>query len=226
MTEKERKEAEKREKERKKEEEKKRKEQEKAKSKVPMTDRRKYLCAPVVILYLRGGRTLVPLAIQLTQSPDDPSHPNIYTKNDDNGEYSDWMVAKMWVRVADTNIQQVSVHILGTHLLVEPIAIAVARQLPSVHPVLKLLLPFIRKIAAINTIYRRSVLSKDGAIAEVLALCSHGQEGHLELIKKQMNNFKFSQLNLPDNFAARGVLDENVLPGMDAEYLNVCVFSF
>jgi hypothetical protein len=80
-----------------------------------------------------AGEALVPIAIQLTQEPADL--PLIYTPRDNEGEYSDWLVAKMWVRVAEANVHQFSVHLLGSHLILEPIAIAVMRNLPSAHPV-------------------------------------------------------------------------------------------
>jgi len=59
----------------------------------------------------------------------------VFTRRDDVGdEYSDWLVAKMWVRVADVHY-----HILGSlitsRLLTETVSLAVYRCLPSVHPV-------------------------------------------------------------------------------------------
>ena len=84
-------------------------------------------------MFSSPGTSLVPIAIQLTQDPGD--RPVIYTPLDDEGEYSDWLVAKMWVRVAETNVHHFSVHLLGSHLILEPIAIAAMRNLPSAHPV-------------------------------------------------------------------------------------------
>ena len=59
----------------------------------------------------------------------------VFTRRDDVGDqYSDWLVAKMWVRVA-----HVHYHMLGSlitsRLLAETISLAVYRCLPSVHPV-------------------------------------------------------------------------------------------
>jgi len=49
-------------------------------------------------------------------------------------EWSDWLVAKMWVRTADVHY-----HILGSlvasRLLAETVSLTVYRTLPSVHPV-------------------------------------------------------------------------------------------
>ena len=59
----------------------------------------------------------------------------VYTRRDDVGDgYSDWLVAKMWVRVA-----HVHYHILGSlvtsRLLAETVSLAAYRCLPSAHPV-------------------------------------------------------------------------------------------
>ena len=59
----------------------------------------------------------------------------VFTRRDNVGEqYSDWQIAKMWVRVADVHY-----HILGSlitdRLLTETVSLAVYRCLPSVHPV-------------------------------------------------------------------------------------------
>jgi len=175
----------------------------------PSKEQKKYLCAPHVLLY-NNGQAIVPIAIQLTQEP--ASQPLIYTPRDDTGDYSDWLVAKMWVRVAEANVHQFSVHLLGSHLILEPIAIACMRNLPSAHPVHKLLQPHLRHIVAANTLYRRHVMPTDGALTECLAL---GQEpgAHLDFLKQQYYNFKLGLLYLPDNFAERGVLDEELVPG-------------
>ena len=59
----------------------------------------------------------------------------VFTANDElPDKYSDWLVAKMWVRVADVHY-----HILGSlitnRILAETVSLAVYRCLPSVHPV-------------------------------------------------------------------------------------------
>jgi len=92
---------------------------------------------------------VIPLAILINTPPsssrtsyhkwDDIPAPQttspVFTRRDDVGdEYSDWLVAKMWVRVANVHY-----HILGSlvtsRLLAETVSLAVYRCLPSVHPV-------------------------------------------------------------------------------------------
>ena len=96
--------------------------------------------------------------------------PVIYTMKDSGGDYSDWLVAKMWVKVACAHSQHLTAHLLDTHLLLEPVAMSVLRNLPAVHPVYKLLAPHLHHVMAINTIYRKHVMPNSKALAEILAI--------------------------------------------------------
>ena len=59
---------------------------------------------------------------------------------------------------------------LGCHLLGESIALSVFRNLPSVHPIYKLLAPPLRHIIGINAIYRKHVLPHEKALSEFLGI--------------------------------------------------------
>lgn len=50
---------------------------------------------------------------------------------------------------------------------------AVLRNLPSAHPMFKLLVPHLRHVVALNAIYRKHVLPHDKALSEFLGI---GQE--------------------------------------------------
>ncbi len=65
---------------------------------------------------------------------------------------SDWLYAKMWVRVADAQIHQIVSRHLHTHLVMEVLAVATMRNLPRVHPVYKLLVPHLRYTIAVNSL--------------------------------------------------------------------------
>uniref|UniRef100_A0A671YQF7 Arachidonate 5-lipoxygenase b, tandem duplicate 2 n=1 Tax=Sparus aurata TaxID=8175 RepID=A0A671YQF7_SPAAU len=127
-----------------------------------------YLAAPICLLYKTARNKILPIAIQLGQTPgkDNP----IFLPTD--GQY-DWLLAKIWVRSADFHHHQTITHLLRTHLITEVFAIAMYRQLPAVHPVYKLLTPHIRFTIAINTKAREQLICECGIFDKV----SFGAEG-------------------------------------------------
>ena len=54
-------------------------------------------------------------------------------------------------------LSQMVTHLLRCHLMMEPIAVSTWRQLPSLHPVRKLLFPHIKGVLAINTLGRPKI---------------------------------------------------------------------
>lgn len=66
-------------------------------------------------------------------------------------------------------------HLLRTHLFMEPIAVATWRQLPSVHPLWKLLIPHIKGVLAINTVARELLLPAGGVADHTLSVGGGGK---------------------------------------------------
>ena len=83
------------------------------------------------------------------------------------------------------------------------------RQLASVHPVYKLLLPHIHPILAVNT-SARNQLEERGVVNGMSLSLSLG--GQLQLLRKNYKSFRFSMLSLPQNLKERGVDDPTKLP--------------
>ncbi|KAM4592168.1 polyunsaturated fatty acid 5-lipoxygenase [Odontesthes bonariensis] len=162
-----------------------------------------FLAAPICLLYKSTRNKILPIAIQLGQTPDDNP---IFLPTD--GQY-DWLLAKIWVRSADFQHHQSITHLLRTHLMTEVFAIAMYRQLPAVHPVYKLLIPHIRFTIAINTKAREQLICECGIFDKANAT---GGGGHVQLIQKAMKSLTFRSLCFPDMIKSRGMDSKEELP--------------
>ncbi len=121
------------------------------------------------LLYVNQSNILVPIAIQLDQTPG-PDNP-IFTPND---PFPVWIFARMFVRTADFHVHQLGTHLLRTHLIMEPFCIAMYRALPEQHPVYKLLTPHFKCNIAINTLGRERLINPSGPVEMVsTALSTH-----------------------------------------------------
>ncbi|KAM7009702.1 polyunsaturated fatty acid lipoxygenase ALOX15B-like [Tautogolabrus adspersus] len=161
--------------------------------------KKQYLMAPLILLYKTPDDKLMPVAIQLKQTPgkDNP----IFLPTD--SEY-DWLMAKLFVRSADFQFHQLSVHLLRTHLLAEVFAVSLLRNVPMVHPLYKLLIPHTRYTLQINLMARNLLISKDGVFAKYAAC---GGEGVSTILRKTMESMTYSSLCIPDDIAERGLKD-------------------
>ncbi|KAE8628361.1 hypothetical protein XENTR_v10007478 [Xenopus tropicalis] len=109
-----------------------------------------YLVAPLCLLWKSPQNKVVPIAIQLNQTPGEENP--IFMPTDPEW---DWILAKIWVRNSDCQVHQLVTHFLHTHLFAEVFNIATNRQLPMGHPIYKLLIPHLRFTLDINTLARK-----------------------------------------------------------------------
>uniref|UniRef100_A0AAZ3QQV4 Arachidonate 12-lipoxygenase n=1 Tax=Oncorhynchus tshawytscha TaxID=74940 RepID=A0AAZ3QQV4_ONCTS len=91
-----------------------------------------YIAAPLCLLYEHPDQGLIPIAIQLGQTPGLDT-PIFLPKNPPLA----WLLAKIWVRHSEFQVFQLLSHLLRTHLVVEVFCVSTLRQLPAVHPVYK-----------------------------------------------------------------------------------------
>ncbi|XP_040892492.1 polyunsaturated fatty acid lipoxygenase ALOX15B-like [Toxotes jaculatrix] len=159
--------------------------------------KKQYLMAPLVLLHKTPDRKMMPIAIQLGQTPaeDNP----IFFPTD--SEY-DWLMAKIFVRSADFNEHQLNVHLLRTHLLAEVFAVSLLRNMPMVHPLYKLLIPHTRYTLQINYLARLLLISETGVFTQ---FASSGGEAMMTILKKSLSSMTYTSLCVPDDIAERGL---------------------
>ncbi|KAH0626130.1 hypothetical protein JD844_000911 [Phrynosoma platyrhinos] len=156
-----------------------------------------YITAPLCLLHLNPDGKMMPLAIQLKQTPG--SGNPIFLPTD---RKWDWTLAKIWVRLANFHVHEVNTHLLEAHFLGEVYAMATLRQLPMCHPIYKLLIPHTRYIFHINTLARTNLLKAGGLLDTSTAT---GRDGMLQLLARGTQATKYSSLCLPDDLEERGV---------------------
>ncbi|XP_029020127.1 hydroperoxide isomerase ALOXE3-like [Betta splendens] len=159
--------------------------------------KQQYLTAPLVLLHRTPDAKMMPLAIQLKQTPADDNP--VFLPSD--SEY-DWLTAKIFVRSADFNEHQLNTHLLRTHLLAEVFAVSLLRNLPMVHPLYKLLIPHTRYTLQINFLARLSLISETGVFTKFSA---SGGEGMTTILKRSLSSMTYSSLCLPEDIAERGL---------------------
>ena len=104
---------------------------------------------------------------------------------------------------------QMITHLLRCHLMMEPISVSTWRQLPSLHPVWKLLYPHIKGVLAINALGRQKLIAPGGVADQVLSV---GGGGHVRLMQRYYRSITWESYNLPQVLQKRGVDDKDKLP--------------
>ncbi|XP_075054927.1 polyunsaturated fatty acid lipoxygenase ALOX15B-like [Mixophyes fleayi] len=162
-----------------------------------INEKQQYIAAPMCLLWKNPKDQLLPIAIQLAQTPGENTP--IFLPSDSE---SDWLLAKIWVRNSDVQVHEVDTHLLRTHLFAEVFNIATTRQLPMGHPVHKLIIPHIRFTLEINVFARTLLLGPGGIFDQVMVT---GKGGVPILLKRAMDGVTYSSLCLPDDIKDRGV---------------------
>ncbi|XP_029436817.1 hydroperoxide isomerase ALOXE3 isoform X1 [Rhinatrema bivittatum] len=162
-----------------------------------INEHQQYITAPMCLLYSTPQGELIPIAIQLCQNPG-PESP-IFLPSD--SEW-DWTLAKMWVRSGEFHVHQALSHVLHTHLLGEVFCVSTLRQLPTCHPLYKLLIPHMQYTLQINVQARAWLLKAGGILDQVLAA---GGPGLPLLLKRGLATLTYASLCLPEDIRARGL---------------------
>ena len=164
----------------------------------------RYLAHPIVLYYVEPDSRLMPVAIQLYQSPDKGP---IFTPRDDPEL---WLTVRSFAQSADAQVHEVIEHLLHGHLIVEIFDIAMHRTLPDAHPIHKLLAPHLEFTMAVNESARTQMLAPGGPIDRTMAI---GAKGAFELMARAWwERWDYEQHNIPLDLERRGVDDPDALP--------------
>ncbi|NP_001089265.1 arachidonate 12-lipoxygenase, 12R type S homeolog [Xenopus laevis] len=156
-----------------------------------------YLAAPMCLLWKSPQDKVVPIAIQLNQTPGEENP--IFLPTDPKW---DWTLAKLWVRNSEFQVHEIVSHFLYTHLCAEIFNVATTRHLPMGHPVYKLIHPHLRYTLEINTLARQTLIGPDGFFDQAVVI---GNGGVPVLLARATESLTYSALCLPDDIQARGV---------------------
>jgi arachidonate 15-lipoxygenase len=160
----------------------------------------KYVWQPIALFAVPpGGASLVPVAIQCGQ---DPEEWPIFTPSVVAADQWGWEMAKLIVSVADGNYHELVAHLGRTHLVIEGVAMATHRHLATVHPIWALLVPHFEGTLFINEAAATSLIAPDGPIDHIFAGTITSTQG---LAVAARLDFDFTAKMLPYDLAARGV---------------------
>ena len=160
----------------------------------------KYVCAPIAV-FASTDEGLVPVGIQLGQSPDD-----LFAQPSDG---TTWSMAKTAVLASDSQLTGLVGHFGLCHLVVEAVALATKRNLAEVHPLRVLLDAHMQDTLIVNDITRSSLTPVGGAIDRMMA---QPREDSLNMVARAVRDFRIMDSAPPDDFARRGVDDTTALP--------------
>lgn len=165
----------------------------------------RFCVAPMCLFWLDDRGRLMPLAIQLGQSPAEAGG-IIFTPRDDHWT---WLMARAFVQSADGTFHEVVAHLCRTHLVMEPFWVAACRTLPAQHPLYALLQPHFTGTIEINHAARTKLLAPGGPIDEAIAI---GARGCMTLLGIAYDRWTFAGAHPETDLRERGLLDKTVLP--------------
>ena len=189
----------------------------------PLHGEARYITAPIGLFYWNpsppegfpSGGAMQPIAIQLGQKFDAEATP-IFTPNDcANGNDRNglkWRLAKYTMNVCSAIQHEAVAHLGDTHLTIEPMIVAMHRQMAQSHPLHKLLTPHFRFTININDDAIHSLVVPGGVVA-----CNVGItiESSLEMVSKAHQAWRWDEHVPARDFAKRGVDRLPVFPFRD-----------
>jgi hypothetical protein len=170
------------------------------------------------VLFLGKDGTLAPLAIELTLPPTKAGGNKIsrvFTapKPDQSETDQLWNLAKAHVLSNDSSFHEVISHWMRTHAAMEPFIIATARQLSTLHPVHRVIVPHYKNTMDINAAARKALINAGGIIESTFTPGAFAMELSAVVYKL---DWRFDEQALPADLIKRGmaVPDANAPHGL------------
>ncbi|KAL3519189.1 hypothetical protein ACH5RR_021778 [Cinchona calisaya] len=152
--------------------------------------------------------TLMPLAIELTRPAikGKPQWKEVFRPSwNATGEWL-WKIAKAHVLAHDSGYHQLVSHWLRTHCCTEPYIIASNRQLSALHPIYRLLHPYLRYTMEINALAREALINGNGIIENSFS----PRKISMELCSAAYDlQWQFDHQALPADLISRGMAVED-----------------
>jgi arachidonate 5-lipoxygenase len=172
-----------------------------------------YFYAPIVLIYKElldeDNSRLSILGIQLEEGS------KVYDQETAKHHPFRYMLAKIFVQCADSQLHQFGYHLGISHLAIEPIIVATHNTLPKKHVVHKLLKPHFKETIGINFMARQTLVASSFPITDSqFALGTHQA---LEVVSKVWTDFDFFKFSFPEQLKARG-FDEKKTDGVENYY--------
>ena len=171
-------------------------------------DATRYFAVPFALFHVsKYGKRLMPVAIQIDRN----AGSLVFTPKDDP---NDWLAARMFLNNCHFQVHQFRSHALACHFMQEPMSVGTSRNLPSSHPIFKLLRPHFNGLISINNTSRGSLVNSEDykSLARVTGdLFSMGAHGNTNSAIVFYKNMTFESFFFYNRLRANGVLDEGVI---------------
>ena len=115
-----------------------------------------------------------------------------------------WLLAKMYFRCADWAVYAIQTHFSRSHALNEVFGISMYRNLPSAHPLFRLLQPHFHGIVGINVQARESLIPPGGSAFANFMSCGDKVP---ELVVNSCKELHYDDMIVPKDFERRGVFE-------------------
>ncbi|KAE8649492.1 linoleate 13S-lipoxygenase 2-1, chloroplastic [Cucumis sativus] len=160
------------------------------------------------LFFLEYDDTLTPMGIELTRPPMDgkPQWKQVFSPSTQGTNAWLWRLAKAHVLAHDSCVHQLIIHWLRTHCCMEPYAIALNRQLSTMHPIYRLLHPHFRFNMRINANARESLNNAGGIIESTFSVGAYSMEFSSLVYKKE---WQFDTQALPEDLIRRGMAERD-----------------